>query len=218
MLGVSATLMVRVQSPGSGATEEEEEEEEEEEDPPGAVGGDPVQGDVERGDVWRRQRRGDRLGGDGQAGRAEQLDGDGLRAAAGGADPRSDTARAVADAAGIDEVISEARPATKARVVTELRAAGRWVAMVGDGVNDGPALAAAQLGLALGSGTDVAICAAGMILLRDDLGAVPDAIALARATFATIRRNLAWALCYNVLAIPLAALGFLSPLLTPVSS
>jgi cation transport ATPase len=74
------------------------------------------------------------------------------------------------------------------------------------------ALAAAQLGLALGSGTDVAIVAADMILLRDDLDAVPDAIALARATFRTIRRNLAWAFCYNVLAIPLAALGFLNPL------
>jgi Cu+-exporting ATPase len=123
------------------------------------------------------------------------------------------TARAVAGTCGIDEVISEALPAAKARVITELRAAGRCVAMVGDGVNDGPALAAAQLGLALGSGTDVAICAADMILLRDDLGAVPDAIALARATFTTIRRNLAWAFCYNVLALPLAALGFLNPLI-----
>ncbi|HEY7147695.1 MAG TPA: heavy metal translocating P-type ATPase [Streptosporangiaceae bacterium] len=122
------------------------------------------------------------------------------------------TARAVADAAGIGEVISEALPAAKARVITELQEAGRSVAMVGDGVNDGPALAAARLGLALGSGTDVAIVAADMILLRDDLGAVPDAIALARATFRTIRRNLAWAFCYNVLAIPLAALGLLNPL------
>jgi Cu+-exporting ATPase len=123
------------------------------------------------------------------------------------------TARAVADAAGIGEVISEALPAAKARVIAELEATGRSVAMVGDGVNDGPALAAARLGLALGSGTDVAIVAADMILLRDDLGAVPDAIALARATFRTIRRNLAWAFCYNVLAIPLAALGFLNPLI-----
>ena len=123
------------------------------------------------------------------------------------------TAQAVAAAAGIDEVISEALPAAKAQVITDLQAAGRSVAMVGDGVNDGPALAAAQLGLALGSGTDVAICAADMILLRDDLEAVPDAIKLARATFTTIRRNLAWAFCYNVLAIPLAALGFLNPIL-----
>ncbi len=123
------------------------------------------------------------------------------------------TARAVAAAAGIDEVISEALPAAKAQVITDLQAGGRSAAMVGDGVNDAPALAAAQLGLALGSGTDVAICAADMILLRDDLEVVPDAIRLARATFRTIRRNLAWAFCYNVLAIPLAALGFLNPIL-----
>jgi Cu+-exporting ATPase len=124
----------------------------------------------------------------------------------------SATAEAVAAAAGIDDVISGALPAAKAEVITGLQAAARSVVMVGDGVNDAPALAAARLGLALGSGTDVAICAADMILLRDDLQAVPDAIALARATFTTIRRNLAWAFCYNVLAIPLAALGFLNPL------
>jgi P-type Cu+ transporter len=122
------------------------------------------------------------------------------------------TAQAVAAAAGIGEVLSEALPAAKARVIADLQAGGRSAAMVGDGVNDAPALAAAQLGLALGSGTDVAIVAADMILLRDDLNAVPDAIALARATFTTIRRNLAWAFCYNILAIPLAALGFLNPL------
>jgi Cu+-exporting ATPase len=123
------------------------------------------------------------------------------------------TARAVAKAAGLDEVLSEALPADKARFVRELESQGRSVAMVGDGVNDGPALAAARLGLALGSGTDVAIVAADMIVLRDDLGAVPDAIALARAAFRTIRANLAWAFCYNVLAIPLAALGLANPLL-----
>ncbi len=122
------------------------------------------------------------------------------------------TAQAVAAAAGITEVISGALPAAKAQVIADLQASGRPVAMVGDGVNDAPALAAAQLGLALGSGTDVAIGAADMILLRDDLEVVPDAIRLARATFRTIRRNLAWAFCYNLLALPLAALGFLNPL------
>jgi P-type Cu+ transporter len=127
------------------------------------------------------------------------------------------TARAVAAAAGIDEVIAGTLPDGKAAVVTGLRAGGHRVAMVGDGVNDGPALAAATLGLALGSGTDVAMSAADMILLRDDLGAVPDAIGLARATFTTIRRNLAWAFGYNVAAIPLAALGFLNPVIASIA-
>lgn len=121
------------------------------------------------------------------------------------------TARAVAAAVGIDEVIAETLPAGKAAVIAGLRARGHRVAMVGDGINDGPALAAANLGLALGSGTDVAICAADMILLRDDLRCVPDGIRLARATFATIRLNLAWAFGYNIAAIPLAALGLLNP-------
>jgi cation-transporting P-type ATPase A/B/Cu+-exporting ATPase len=123
------------------------------------------------------------------------------------------TARAVGAAIGVDEVIAGTLPAGKAEVIEGLRARGGHVAMVGDGVNDAPALAAADLGLALGSGTDLAICAADLVLRRDDLGAVADAITLARATFTTIRRNLAWAFCYNVAAIPLAALGVLDPLI-----
>jgi P-type Cu+ transporter len=123
------------------------------------------------------------------------------------------TARAVAAAAGIDEVVAGALPDEKAAYVARRRAAGHAVAMVGDGVNDGPALAAASLGLAVGSGTDVAIAAADLILLRDDLGIVPDAIALARAALTTIRRNLAWAFAYNLAAIPLAAAGLLNPLI-----
>ena len=122
------------------------------------------------------------------------------------------TARAVAAATGINEVIAGTLPAGKAAVVRDLQARGRSVAMVGDGVNDAPALAAASLGLALGSGTDVAICAADLILLRDDLQVVADAIKLARGTFRTIRRNLAWAFGYNLAALPLAALGFLNPI------
>jgi Cu+-exporting ATPase len=122
-------------------------------------------------------------------------------------------ARAIAAEAGVDEVIAGALPADKASVVSVLRAQGRRVAMAGDGTNDAPALAAADLGLALGSGTDVAISAADLILLRDDLAVVPQAIGLARATLMVIRRNLAWAFGYNVAAIPLAAAGLLNPLI-----
>jgi P-type E1-E2 ATPase len=122
-------------------------------------------------------------------------------------------AQAIAAEAGLDDVIAEALPADKAQVVAGLRAQGRRVAMVGDGINDAPALASADLGLALGSGTDVAITAADLILLRDDLRVVPDAVRLARATLKAIRRNLAWAFGYNVAAIPLAAAGLLNPLI-----
>jgi P-type Cu+ transporter len=123
------------------------------------------------------------------------------------------TAAAIGAAAGVDEVVAAAMPADKAAHIGRLRAAGHSVAMVGDGVNDGPALAAASLALALGSGTDVAISAADLILLRDDLMAVPESIRLARGTFLTIRRNLAWAFCYNLAALPLAATGLLDPLI-----
>jgi P-type Cu+ transporter len=124
----------------------------------------------------------------------------------------SAAARSVAAETGVDDVIAGALPADKVRVVRELRAGGRTVAMVGDGINDGPALAAADLGLALGSGTDVAIAAADLILLRDDLDVVPESIRLARATFTTIRRNMGWAFGYNVAAIPVAAAGLLDPI------
>jgi Cu+-exporting ATPase len=127
------------------------------------------------------------------------------------------TARAVGASVGIDEVIAGTMPDGKAAVVAALKAGGRQVAMVGDGVNDAPALAEADLGLALGSGTDVAICAADLILLSDDLRAVPDAIRLSRATFRTIRMNLGWAFGYNVAVIPLAALGFLNPVLASLA-
>ena len=127
------------------------------------------------------------------------------------------TARAVAAQAGIDEVIAGTLPADKAAVIARLQSQGHRVAMVGDGVNDSPALAAADLGLALGSGTDVAMSAADLILLRDDLRCVPDAILLARATFRTIRRNLAWAFGYNAAALPLAALGLLNPVIASVA-
>jgi heavy metal translocating P-type ATPase len=123
------------------------------------------------------------------------------------------TARAVAALAGIDDVIAEVLPAAKADVVRDLQARGHRVAMVGDGVNDGPALAVADLAMAMGAGTDVAICAADLILLTGDLRAVPQAITLSRATLTTIRRNLGWAFGYNVAAVPVAALGFLNPLI-----
>jgi len=121
-------------------------------------------------------------------------------------------ARSVAERLGIDEVIAGVLPEGKVATLTRLREAGAAVAMVGDGINDGPALAAADLGLAVGSGTDVALEAADMILVRDALTAVPEALALARATHRTIRSNLAWAFGYNVAALPLAALGLLNPL------
>jgi cation-transporting P-type ATPase A/B/Cu+-exporting ATPase len=126
---------------------------------------------------------------------------------------RAGAAQAVGVAIGVDEVVAEVLPQDKVAAIVERQRAGARVAMVGDGINDGPALAAADLGLAVGAGTDVALEAADVILVREDLAAVPDALELARRTATTIRRNLVWAFGYNVAALPLAAFGLLSPLI-----
>ena len=122
-------------------------------------------------------------------------------------------ADAVAREVGIDRVVADVTPADKLRVVRDLQAEGRVVAMVGDGVNDAAALAAADLGIAMGTGTDVAIEASDLTLVKGDLATAVDAVRLSRATLRTIKGNLFWAFAYNVAAIPLAALGLLNPLI-----
>ena len=122
-------------------------------------------------------------------------------------------ARAVAASAGIDDVIAGVLPSGKVDVIKRLQAQGRTVAMAGDGINDAAALAQADLGLAMGTGTDAAIEAADLTLVSGDLRAVPAAIELSRKTLATIKGNLAWAFCYNVAALPLAAAGLLNPVI-----
>lgn len=122
-------------------------------------------------------------------------------------------ARQIAAEVGIDDVIAEVMPEGKVDVIAGLQAEGKTVAMVGDGVNDAPALAQADLGLAMGTGTDVAIEASDITLVRGDLRSAVDAIRLSRETLSTIKTNLFWAFAYNVAAIPVAALGMLNPML-----
>ena len=122
-------------------------------------------------------------------------------------------ARTIAAEVGIDEVIAEVMPADKVRIVRELQESGRVVAMVGDGVNDAAALAMSDLGIAMGTGADVAIEASDLTLVRGDLRAAVDAVRLSRRTLATIKGNLFWAFAYNVAAIPLAVSGLLNPLI-----
>jgi len=136
----------------------------------------------------------------------------GIRAAMISGDSRA-AAEAVAARLGLDDVAAEVLPADKAARIDAWKRQGARVAMVGDGVNDAPALAAADLGIAMGTGTDVAMQAAGITLLRGDPALVPAAVEVARRTYRKIRQNLGWAFGYNLVGLPLAALGYLSPLL-----
>ena len=123
------------------------------------------------------------------------------------------SAQAVAKALGIDEIRAQVLPGDKADVVQQLRAAGEVVAFVGDGLNDGPALAAASCGFAMAGGADVATETAGITLMRGDPRLVADSLDISRRTYSKIKQGLFWAFAYNILGIPLAALGMLSPVI-----
>jgi Cu+-exporting ATPase len=123
------------------------------------------------------------------------------------------TAKAIGREVGVDRIMAEVLPESKAQVVEQIRAQGRTVAMVGDGINDAPALVSADIGMAMGTGTDIAMESADITLMSGDLMSVPTAIQLSQRTMRKIKQNLFWAFFYNTVGIPIAALGMLNPII-----